>query len=168
VRQPAYYAAFASGPPKGQQRLGLTFLWSPAAGAVLQRQTGDAGDSLAVEATYEINGATVQPKPGAADCGRDGLRVRYQTAGVRRTLEFRPHGVDVTLESAGDLTETLPMLVSREDPRLGPDGVSTGTWQIRTGARAGCDASRSPLFGAKRLCPVTLRGTGTLRYTMTV
>ena len=61
IRRPGYYAAFASAPKviSEQQRLGLTFVWTPEKGVLLQSQTNgretawgtSAGGALPVEAT---------------------------------------------------------------------------------------------------------------------
>ena len=68
VRRPGYYAAFASAPKviSEQQRLGLTFVWTPKNGVLLQSQTngGETAWGTSAGATATPWSATRSPAAG--------------------------------------------------------------------------------------------------------
>ncbi len=89
VRRPRYYAAFASAPKTitKQQRLGLTFVWTPLNGALLQSQTNGTetawgtflGADVPVEGTgfdavYSADNTQVRYSPRVADPSRSPSR----------------------------------------------------------------------------------------------
>jgi hypothetical protein len=109
IRRPGYYAAFASAPKviSEQQRLGLTFVWTPEKGVLLQSQTSgketawgtSAGGALAVEATgldaeYSDGNTVVRyPLPG----------------GGQKTVTFADDRIGVTVERDGEIIERVPV-----------------------------------------------------------
>lgn len=96
VRRPAYYAAFAAGEKiTAQQRYGLTLVWSPRTGVLLQRQTGDDGSSVD-QASFA-----------------DGVITHAFPNGGRKSIAFADDRIHVRIEGAGAIAETLPLF----DPR---------------------------------------------------
>ena len=170
VRRPSYYAAFASAPKviSEQQRLGLTFVWTPEKGVLLQSQTNgsetawgtSAGGALPVEATgleaEYSNGNTVvrYPLPG----------------GGQKTVTFADDRILVAVEREGEIVERVPVfdpagVVSTAQMKAGPApargfGQSTAPC---ANPEAGCANSEGPVPG-KKLSVVELRATGKLQY----
>jgi hypothetical protein len=109
VRRPGYYAAFASTtkPASAQERFGLTFVWTPGNGVLLQSQSQgketawgtSAGGALPVEASgfeaeYLDSGAAVRyPLPG----------------GGLKNVIFAPDRIRVTVERPGEIVERVPV-----------------------------------------------------------
>ncbi len=149
VRRPAYYAAFASAPKtcSEQQRLGLTFVWTPAGGVLLQSQTagietawGTIADSNLPE---EATGMAAKYLNGATS-------VRYPLSGSgHKQVDFMPDRIRIRVERIGDLTERIPVF----NPAC---VVTTVQRTLRTQAE-------SPVPG-KFFSVVELRSTGKLEY----
>lgn len=109
VRHPGYYAAFASTTKaaSAQERFGLTLVWTPGNGVLLQSQTSgketawgtSAGGTLPVEASgfeaeYFDGGAAIRyPLPG----------------GGQKNVIFAPDRIRVTVERAGEIVERVPV-----------------------------------------------------------
>lgn len=149
VRRPAYYAAFASSPKtvSEQQRLGLTLVWSPSRGVLLQSQTSGGetawGTSLpgqpipfeaeSVAAAYE-NGNTVARYP--------------LTGGGDKRVTFAEDRISVAIEREGDIIERIPVF----DPR-----------SVSSAASSNVTPQATPVPG-KSFAVVELRATGKLEY----
>ena len=149
VRRPGYYAAFASAPKpvSEQQRLGLTFVWTPARGVLLQSQTlgretawgTSAGEALPIEAAgFEaeyLNGGEV---------------VRYPLeGGGQKNIQFESDRIRITVERQGQIVERLPVF----DPAC---VTSTAQTAVRK-------QESTPVPG-KAFSVVELTATGRLEY----
>jgi hypothetical protein len=172
IRRPGYYAAFASAPKviSAQQRLGLTFVWTPEKGVLLQSQTNgretawgtSAGGALPIEATgldatySEGNTVVSYPLPG----------------GGKKTVTFADDRIRVSVERDGDIVERVPVfdssaVVSSAQIKVGPGNIP-GPKPDRLPApcanpEAGCSADEGPVPG-KTLSVVELHATGKLEY----
>jgi hypothetical protein len=149
VRRPGYYAAFASTtkPATPQERFGLTFMWTPGKGLLLQSQAlgketawgTSAGSELPVEASgfeaeyLDGGGAVRYPLPG----------------GGRKSVVFAPDRIRVRVERPGEIVERVPVF----DPAC---VASIGTIAIH-------EQSSSPVPG-KTFSVVELKASGTLEY----
>ena len=153
IRRPSYYAAFNSGQIlNGMQRYGLGLLWNPAAGAVLQSQTGSRDgawgtllkDSAAVveagtfHPVFSVDGRTVRPKAGASDLPDGVLAVEYA---VRKTgskkIRFEENGIRIAVQYKGNFTENIPLLVGGKNSLvLKPGRVELGRFTIRFDPKA--------------------------------
>jgi hypothetical protein len=149
VRRPGYYAAFASAPKpvSEQQRLGLTFVWTPGAGVLLQSQTSgketawgtSAGEALPIEAAgleaeYLDGGAAVRyPLPG----------------GGQKNVQFAPDRIRITVERPGEIVERVPVF----NPACVASAAQTAVREQAT----------SPVPG-KNFSVVELRASGRLEY----
>ncbi|HEX4029142.1 MAG TPA: hypothetical protein VHX20_02210 [Terracidiphilus sp.] len=149
VRQPGYYAAFASAPRpvSEQQRLGLTFVWTPAGGVLLQSQTGGA------ETAWGTSGGDAKPFEAAgldAAYSDGNTAVRYPLpGGGEKKVAFGDDRILVTVERSGDIVERVPVF----DPRC---VVSKA--QITVAPQ-----ESSPVPG-KNFAVVELRGSEKLEY----
>jgi hypothetical protein len=133
VRRPGYYAAFNSGKRiRPQQRYGLGLIWAEGIGALMQSQTGSAGEAWGTRASgapqvYEAGDLDAKFGPAASE-----YSVEYPlgTAG-RKRLVFVPGAIRVTVEHPGRFTEQIPML----RPEV-PAGVTVDTAATKTLRRA--------------------------------
>ncbi len=153
VRRPGYYAAFASAPAPvvEQQRLGLTFIWTPGYGVLLQSQTGGRETAWGT-ARSESGGDSLPVEAGgmAAEYSDGNATVRYPLAdGGQKGVVFAEDRIRVSVEQAGDIVERVPVF----DPRC----VSSNA-QIAVTPQA-----NSPVPG-KSFSVVELRATGKLEY----
>ncbi|HZP04442.1 MAG TPA: hypothetical protein VFB43_06040 [Terracidiphilus sp.] len=153
VRRPSYYAAFAAAPNPiaPQQRLGLTFVWTPQKGVLLQSQTdgketawgtvrGETGsDSLPVEA----GGVDAQYSNG-------NTAVRYPLAGGgQKTVTFADDCIRISIERRGNIVEHVPVF----DPRC----------VVSSAQSAAIPQPSSPVPG-KNFSVIELRGAAKLEY----
>ena len=149
VRRPAYYAAFASVPKAitPQERLGLTFVWTPKSGVLLQSQTSgketawgtSAGGALPMEAT----GLEAEYSDG-------GAAVRYPLAGGgQKSVVFAPDRIRVTVEREGEIVERVPVV----------DAACVSS----TAQKTVHEQAQSPVPG-KTFSVVELKATGRLEY----
>ena len=169
IRRPGYYAAFASAPKTitKQQRLGLTFVWTPNNGVLMQSQTNGTesawgtfiGSDLPAEATgfdawyTEENTVAHYPLPG----------------GGHKIVTFAPDRIMVSVEHEGDILERIPVfdaagVMSNAEYAMHPapveiEGASAGC----ANPEAACDAAPGPVPG-KILSIVELKATGKLDY----
>lgn len=109
LRRPNYYAAFTSAPRaiSEQERLGLTFVWSPLTGVLLQSQTGGTetswGTSVGDPLPFEASGID-------AHLGDDNSTITYPLpTGGSKTLNFAVDRIHVSVVRDGDITEYLPV-----------------------------------------------------------
>ena len=109
VRRPGYYAAFASTtkPASEQERFGLTFVWTPEKGVLLQSQTSGSqtawGTSAGGASPIETTGMDAEYADGGAD-------IRYPIAGGgHKHIVFAEDRIRVTVERAGEIVERLPV-----------------------------------------------------------
>jgi hypothetical protein len=149
VRRPGYYAAFASAakPIVEQQRLGLTFVWTPGGGVLLQSQTDgketawgtSGGDALPVEA----GGVDAEYSDG-------NTAARYALAGGgEKKVVFAEDRMRISVEREGAIVERVPVF----DPKcVASSAVITLVPQ-----------ANSPVPG-KSFSVVELRATGKLEY----
>jgi hypothetical protein len=172
IRRPGYYAAFASAPKviAAQQRLGLTFVWTPEKGVLLQSQTNgretawgtSAGDALPVEAAgldaEYSNGNTVvrYPLPG----------------GGQKTVTFADDRIRIVVERSGEIVERVPVfdparVVSTAQtsvlPTRGPAPKPDRLPAPCANSEADCSLPEGPVPG-KTLSVVELHATGKLAY----
>ena len=128
VRQPAYYAAFNSGPILGrQQRYGIGILWNPVYGAFLQSQTNSdtaawgtqTADSLyeagSILASFRIDDNTVVPVAGDKEWDNGALQVSYSLGSEgTKTVRFNKEQVQVNVVLANSFRECIPLLVGKQ------------------------------------------------------
>jgi hypothetical protein len=149
VRRPGYYAAFASSPKvvSEQQRLGLTFVWTPAGGVLLQSQTSGAETAWGTSA----GGATPVEAAGLDASYSDGnTAVRYALpGGGEKKVVFADDRIQVSVERSGDIVERVPVF----DP-----GCVASAAQSTPVPQSG-----SPVPG-KSFTVMELRNTGKLEY----
>ncbi len=170
VRRPTYYAAFASAPKviSEQQRLGLTFVWSPVTGVMLQSQTHGA------ETAWGTQGSGAEPLEASglqASYNDDFTQVQYPLGGGgHKKVAFANDRVQVSVERDGEIVEHVPVF----DPAT---VYSTAEYSMRpapveiTGPRpAACPDPNVPCSEVvgpvpdKTLFVVELRATGKLEY----
>ena len=149
VRRPGYYAAFASAPKvvSEQQRLGLTFVWTPAGGVLLQSQTSGAETAWGTSA----GAATPVEAAGLDATYSDGnTAVQYALpGGGEKKVVFADDRIRVSVERAGDIVERIPVF----DPKC----------VVSASESTPVSQSSSPVPG-KSFTVVELRGTGKLEY----
>lgn len=130
VRQPGYYACFNAGPQlKPQQRYGIGLLWHPKAGSFLQSQTdtynaawgtqpegGKLYEADTLDASFSINNKTITPTPGSHDLSPGVLTVSYSLGATgNKSIVFRDHTIDVSIQHPGRFTEYIPLLLNSTD-----------------------------------------------------
>ena len=149
VRRPNYYAAFFAVPkPRStQQRPGLTFVWTPRKGVLLQSQTDGTdtawGTSTGRAAPVEATGLKAEYLDG-------GAAVRYPLAGGgQKNVVFAEDRIRITVERPGEIIERVPVF----DPAC---VASTAPKEVRRQAD-------SPVPG-KTFSVVELRANGKLEY----
>lgn len=149
VRRPNYYAAFfsVSKPRSSQQRPGLTLVWTPRNGVLLQSQTDGRdtawGTSTGGAAPVEASGLKAEYVDG-------GAAIRYPLAGGgEKRLVFAQDRIRVTVERPGEMIERLPVF----DPTC---VASTARMAVRK-------QESSPVPG-KVFSVVELKATGKLDY----
>jgi hypothetical protein len=149
VRRPGYYAAFATAPQPlvEQERLGLTFVWTPGKGVLLQAQTAGAETAWGTSA----GGATPIEASGLDATYSDGnTAISYPLqGGGNKKVVFADDRIRVSVERAGDIVERVPVF----DPAcVASSATMTPVPQ-----------ADSPVPG-KNFTVVELRGSGTLEY----
>lgn len=109
IRRPGYYAAFASAPKpvSAQQRLGLTFVWTPANGVLLQSQTNGKetawGASAGAALPFEASGVAAEYLDG-------NTAVRYPLdGGGQKRVVFAEDRIRVSVERPGTIVERVPV-----------------------------------------------------------
>jgi len=109
VRRPGYYAAFASAPRpvSEQERLGLTFVWTPVNGVLLQSQTSGAetawGTSASSTTPFESAGIDATYSDG-------NTVVRYALpGGGEKTVTFADDRIRISVKRAGGIVERVPV-----------------------------------------------------------
>lgn len=169
IRRPGYYAAFASAPKPitKQQRLGLTFVWTPNGGALLQSQT--SGTETAWGTT--ISGDLPAEAAGLdAEYSQDNTVVRYPLpGGGHKTVTFAPDRIMVSVERDGDIVERVPVFDTASV--ISDAGYATRPAPVRSAAasagcansEAACDATAGPV-PTQTLSIVELTATGKLEY----
>jgi len=164
VRRPGYVAAFASGKTiRPQQRLGLTFLWTPKGGAALQAQTGGSDGSFEPEgrledARYRIGNSEHRPAPGVRDLADGALAIHYPLRnGGSKNVRFEDGQIVVEIQGSQAWTENVPLLQSNESDQGCRIEVSDGVKQERFW-------KGEPVVGQKRVRMVTLSGKGPAVY----
>jgi len=167
VRRPSYYAAFAAAPKviTKQQRLGLTLMWTPAFGALLQSQTASAesawGTFLGEELPVEALGFDAEYGLDTQD--NTGVRYALPGGGSKR-ITFALDRILVSVEREGQILERIPVfdaaiVLSNAEYSMRPAPVSS----TACGPEAACQASPGPVPG-KSLSLVELKATGRLEY----
>lgn len=149
VRRPTYYAAFASAPKviTKQQRLGLTLVWTPESGVLLQSQTAGAETAWGVS---KDSATPVEAAGVAAEYSDGNTTARYPLdGGGTKTVMFAPDRIRVTIEQRGDFVERVPV--------FDPERV------VSTAERLVKDQANTPVTG-KRFSVVELKGNGKLEY----
>jgi hypothetical protein len=170
IRRPAYYAAFASAPKviTKQQRLGLTFVWTPNNGALLQSQTDGAdsawGTVIGGDAPVEATGVDAESSEG-------NTVMRYALpGGGHKQVTFAPDRILVTVEREGEIVERVPVfdtagVISNAQYATRPAPVSST--MTCANPENGCPSSLSEASGpvpGKILSIVELTATGKLEY----
>jgi hypothetical protein len=149
VRRPNYYAAFFSvaKPRSTQQRPGLTLVWTPRYGVLLQSQT-DGMDTAWGTATAD--GKPVEAAGLKAEYLDGGAAIRYPIAGGgQKNVVFAEDRIRVTVERPGEIIERVPVF----NPAC---VVSTAHTAVRK-------QESSPVPG-KKFSVVELRADGKLEY----
>ncbi len=152
IRRPGYYAAFASGKIlTKQQRYGLTLVWSPRTGILLQSQTNGE------ETAWGTVGSDRKPLEAAgisAEYSHENEVVRYALdGGGEKTVTFAPDRIRVSVNRPGEIVERIPV--------FNPSCVVS---QIKALTKP---QAQSPIPG-KNFSIVELRTTGKLEYEIQV
>ena len=169
IRRPGYYAAFASATKTTtkQQRLGLSLVWTPTTGVLLQSQTNgtesawgtSVGEDLPVEASgldaeySDANGVIHYPLPG----------------GGHKQIIFAADRILVTVERDGPIMERIPVfdtsgVISNAEYATRPAPVPAASPSASCpNPEAACAATLGPIPG-KSLSIVELQATGKLEY----
>jgi hypothetical protein len=149
VRRPGYYAAFASTtkPASAQERFGLTFVWTPSKGVLLQSQSQGKetawGTSAGGELPVEASGFEAEYLDG-------GAAVHYALpGGGQKSVVFAEDRIRVTVEQPGEIIERVPVF----DPACVVSTAKTAVQQQPS----------SPVPG-KTFSVVELTATGKLKY----
>ena len=109
VRRPGYYAAFASTAKAAsdQERFGLTFVWTPAGGVLLQSQTQGRETAWG---TSTGGALPVEASPFEAEYLDGGAAVRYPLpGGGQKNVVFAEDRIRVSVERPGEIVERLPV-----------------------------------------------------------
>ncbi len=169
VRRPRYYAAFASAPKTitKQQRLGLTFIWTPLNGALMQSQTNGT------ETAWGTSVGTDVPVEGAgfdAEYSVDKTVVSYPLpGGGHKLVTFGDDRIRVTVVRDGEIVERIPVfdagiVFSTAEYSMHPAPIRTnGPSTACADPESGCATADGPVPG-KTLSIVELRATGKLDY----
>jgi len=170
VRRYRYYAAFASALKiiSEQQRLGLTFVWSPINGVILQSQTGGTETAWG---TFIGSDLPVEAQGIDAVYSNGNTQVRYPLPdGGQKTIVFTDDRIQVSVQHFGEIIERLPVfdpttVFSRAEYTMhpAPITVSGPTPASCIGSEASCAAVEGPVPG-KTLFEVQLRAAGLLEY----
>lgn len=190
VRRPDYYAIFNSGSPvSGQHRFGLSLLWHPALGAVLNSSRHGAEltwgtrpadaerplEAAAIASEYTLDGTALEVAPGIHDRPEgDEFTATYALGEAgRKTLVFGADRIEVRVEHPGAFREQLPLLVGGDGEVVVGDGNAVlerdGYRLIVTAEAPGevewtlGEPGRS--VGPYRLVPLSLAATDRLVYT---
>jgi len=109
IRRPGYYAAFAAAPKpiSEQQRLGLTFVWTPSFGVLLQSQTNGRetawGTSDGAPLPFEAAGLAAEYLDG-------NTQIRYPLAGGGlKRIVFAEDRIRISIERPGAIVERVPV-----------------------------------------------------------
>jgi hypothetical protein len=165
VRRPTYYAAFASAPKviSEQQRLGLTFVWNPQKGVLLQSQTNGK------DTAWGTKGGGDEPLEATglqADYSKGNTVVDYPLAdGGHKQVTFADDRIRVSVQRDGEIVERVPVfdsatVYSQAEFAMRPAPVQAAPC---SNPEAGCPAAEGPVPG-KTLSVVELRATGKLEY----
>lgn len=149
VRRPKYYAAFASTTKLAseQERFGLTFVWTPEKGVLLQSQTSGTETAWGTAGTGNL---PIEAAGFAADYLDGGAKVSYSLeGGGQKTVSFGPESIQVTVERAGDIVERVPVF----DPGC-----------VESAAEKSVKEQASSPVPGKTFSVVELKGTGKLEY----
>jgi hypothetical protein len=149
IRRAGYYAAFASAPRPvaAQQRLGLTFVWTPSTGVLLQSQTAGAETAWGTSA-----GGSLPVEAGGLDAeySEGNTAVRYPLPdGGQKRITFGDDRIHVTVEKPGEIVERVPVF----DPKC-----------VRSAAQITVASQASSPVPGKTFSVVELRGAGRLEY----
>lgn len=109
VRRPGYYAAFAAAPEPitAQQRLGLTFVWTPSKGVLLQSQTNGRETAWG---TFAEGDLPMEAHGLDARYSSDGAVVRYMLpGGGQKRIAFTQDRIQVMVERRGKIVERVPV-----------------------------------------------------------
>lgn len=109
VRRPGYYAAFASTTKlaSDQERFGLTFVWTPEKGVLLQSQTSGTDTAWGI-----FTGGTTPEEAAGVDAEYmdGGATVHYPLeGGGHKTVVFAEDRIRVKVERPGDIVERVPV-----------------------------------------------------------
>jgi hypothetical protein len=170
IRRPGYYAAFAAAPKTitKQQRLGLTFVWTPNNGVLLQSQTNSTeaawGTWLGGELPVEGTGLDAEYMDG-------NTHVRYPLpGGGSKHVIFAPDHIQVSIEHDGQIVERVPVfdtagVLSNAQYATRPAPVRTTGSSACANPENGCAPSSGPVPD-KILSIVELTANGKLEYTI--
>ena len=171
IRRPGYYAAFASAPKviSEQQRLGLTFVWTPEKGVLLQSQTNgretawgtSAGGALPVEAT----GLDADIQRTAIPWSATRSPAADKRPSPSPTIAFASPSSARARSLSASLSSIRPASSPRRKCKAGPApaGRSGQAPAPCANPEAGCPTAEGPVPG-KTLSVVELHATGKLEY----
>jgi hypothetical protein len=170
VRRHAYYAAFAAAPKaiSEQQRLGLTLVWSPLDGVLLQSQ---AGGSETAWGTFVAGSLPVEAGGFDAQLSAGNTQVRYPLpGGGLKTVLFMNDRIQVSIQRSGDIVERLPVfdpavVFSEAEYAMNPAPITVSGPAPAScpTPESGCAPVQGPVPG-KTLFEVELHGNGLLEY----
>lgn len=169
IRRPGYYAAFASAPKTitKEQRLGLTLIWSPTTGVLLQSQTNATASSWGTSVGEDL---PVEASGFDAEYSEDNTVVRYPLpGGGRKQVTFEANRILVNVERDGAIVERIPVfdtagVISNAEYATNPAPVPVSPLSAGcANPEAACADSPGPVPG-KSLSIVELQATGKLEY----
>jgi len=170
VRRPRYYAAFAAAPKviTEQQRLGLTFAWTPANGVLLQSQThsSETAWGTVIDGNLPVEAAGMD-----AEYDKHFSVVTYPLpGGGHKQVIFATDRIQVTVEREGEILERVPAFDSAAVYSTAEYAARPAPVEITGPRPAGCTDPEVPCAEAvgpvpgKTLFIVELRATGKLVY----
>jgi hypothetical protein len=170
LRRPNYYAAFAAAPKviSEQQRLGLTFVWTPVGGVLLQSQTNGTETAWG---TVIAGALPVEAAGMDADYDKHFAVVNYPLpGGGHKQLIFASDRIHVTVERDGAIVEHVPVFDPATVFSSAEYEASPAPVEIRGPRPAACPDPNVPCAEAvgpvpgKTLYVVELRASGKLVY----
>ena len=129
IRQPSYYLAFNSGMKiQPRQRYGIGLIWDPAAGTVLQSQTGSevaawgtkaenqtqVYEAADLKCSFEIDGQVIENQEFIKNIDlTDEIIITYKLGetGTKRLI-LKPDQIVVEIDHPGQFSEYLPLINS--------------------------------------------------------
>ncbi len=180
VRRPGYYAAITTGERvRPSQRYGLSVVWTPDRGAVMQSQMSGGADAWgtrppegdlpheagSLETKFAIDDVSVEPEPGARDLPDGTLEMTWPLGDAgQKTVTFADDAIEVHVSYEGAFTEQLPLLVAEEPQFEGGKIIVDGRTLVEVGEQAIEVAATNTRVGDSRLWAVSIDAIDEMNY----